>query len=134
MSLDERNAELDEKLKENPIDEAIAVLFKQAKRNKNNIRLLALSFTLSLFITFGLGYLGFTTFKLVKQADTNTNALVRNCNTTNEARANNKQLWDYLLSAEPIEPRTPQEQAQIDDFEQLVNRTFAPRDCTKVIQ
>lgn len=134
MSLDQRNAELEKKLEANPIDEQIAVLVMQAKRNKNNIRLLAISLFVQLFLTCALGYLGFITFRIAREAESNRNAIVSRCEATNEGRARNKELWDYLLGVPPTEPRTPQEQAALDGFAQKVDQTFAPSDCSKIVK
>jgi hypothetical protein len=54
------------------------------------------------------------------------------CVSSNEVRANNKRLWDYLFSLPPTKPRTTEQDTQIQNFRAFVNKTFAPRDCSKI--
>lgn len=135
MSLDERNRDLNQKIHDSDINEAVDVLIKDAKKRNQQITILAFTIILDVILTFGLAYLSFQTQEIASQAENNKQALVRNCETTNAARANNKELWDYLLSipADPEDtPRTIEQQEQLDKFKDFVDKTFAPRDCSKI--
>lgn len=57
---------------------------------------------------------------------------VATCLAGNEARVNNEKLWGYVLAVPPSKPRTAEQLKQIDDFKAFVQRTFAPRDCSKI--
>lgn len=127
MSLDERNAQLEHKLEENPIDRQIAVLVKADKRRKLQIIVLAM-------LTIGLVFVSVRTSQIASQAESNRAALMARCNSTNEARAKNKQLWDYLIEQGKDQPRTPEAQKFFDKFVALKDQTFAPTDCSQAVK
>lgn len=132
MSLDDRNAELDHKLEQNPIDEQIAALFKADRRRKSQIVLLTVSIMLDVFLTFAFGYVSIRTAQLARQAESNEAAIVARCETTNESRARNEKLWDYLVDQSKNQQRTPEQQKFFDNFTILKDQTFAPSDCSKL--
>lgn len=129
MNLDDRNAELNKQLEHNPIDETVAALLKADNRRKRQLLLLFLSLAFEFVILIALGAGWRSNHNLAIQAETNHNAIVRNCETSNEARAKNKEIWAYLLIQTPTTAPTPEQQAFRDSFETKVNDTFAPRDC-----
>ena len=133
MNLDQRNDELNHKLDESDINEAVFILIKDAKKRKQQIFALAFTIALDIILTLCLILLSFKTSDIASQAENNKQALKRSCETTNAARANNKELWDYLLSLPPREPRTTEEQKQLDAFKEFVNKTFAEKDCNKLV-
>ncbi len=53
------------------------------------------------------------------------------CHAGNEARANQIDLWTYIIakSAPPAAKRTPAQQAQIDGLNERLHDIFAPRKC-----
>lgn len=122
MSLDDRNAELEHKLEENPIDNQIEVLVRADRRRKWH--LVALS-----IVTIGMIIVSFKTFQLVKLAQSNKDAVIASCETSNEARRNNTVLWDFILKQPPQKPLTKEQQTVRNNFIDLKNKTFAPRDC-----
>lgn len=131
MSLNDRNAELNKQLEANPIDQQISNLTRADQRNRRHIILLALSLLFDLVLSLVLAYGWHTNHNLAIRAETNRDAIVRGCETSNEARAKNKQLWAYILELPTPDgqPRTPEQQKRLDDFRMFVDDTFAPRDC-----
>lgn len=122
MSLDDRNAELEHKLEENPIDNQIAVLVRADRRRKWQV--LALTVIIAV-----LTVVAFKTFQLARLAQSNREAVVASCETSNEARKNNTILWDFILKQPSEKPLTAEQQRVRNDFIDLKNKTFAPRDC-----
>lgn len=57
---------------------------------------------------------------------------VATCESSNESRALNVRLWDYVLSFPPSRPRTQAQEKQLELFKAFMRKTFAPRDCTKI--
>lgn len=57
---------------------------------------------------------------------------VATCQSGNESRKLQVQLWDYVLGFPPSRPRTEAQDKQIADFKAYVHKTFAPRDCSKI--
>lgn len=133
MSLDDRNKELEEKLQANPIDSQIATLVMADRRRKDQIRLLAFSILLDVLLTFGFGYMTLRTNHLASLAESNKSALIARCESTNDARAKNEKLWDYLINQGKDQPRTPEQQKFFNDFVTLKTETFAPTDCSKIV-
>ena len=129
MSLAERSDELDKKLANNPIDNSIETLAKDARRARRNVRLLAISIGLDFALTIALTVLSFQTSHLANLAQTNKAAVVQNCETANDSRAAQRQLWGYVLSLTPQQPRTPEQQDRVNEFAKFVDETFKARDC-----
>lgn len=130
--LDERKAELDKKLDNTDLSEAVHTLVKDARRRKVQIIVLIISVSFDLLLTIGIGLGWQANHRLASQAESNRNAIIRSCETSNEARRNNKQLWSYLLSQPPAEPIAPDRQAKIEQFKVFLDKTFAERDCSIV--
>ena len=57
---------------------------------------------------------------------------VATCQSSNEARKLQVQLWEYVLSFPPSRPRTEVQEQQIKDFKAFMRKTFAQRDCSKI--
>jgi len=129
MSLDDRNAELDKKLEENPIDEIVGSLVRADRRRKGQVRWLALSLALDVLLTLAFGWVTIQTHRISTKAESNQNAIARSCETSNEARKNNLVLWDYILEIPPVQPLTAEQLQQRDQFKVFVQKTFAQRDC-----
>jgi len=131
MSLDTRNEELDKALESNPIDEQILALARSDKSRKRQIRWLAVSLMLDVLLTIGFGFNAIRANNAANKAETIESAIVARCEATNEARAKNEKLWDYLVEQSEKQPRTPEQQKFRDEFITLKNETFAPSDCNK---
>lgn len=132
MSLDDRNRELDKKIADSDLSEAVATLVKDAQKRKRQVRLLTISILLDILLTIGLGVVSVNTHSIATQAENNQQAIMRSCETSNDARANNKQLWTFALTLPTPNVPTLQQQINRDKFEAFVNKTFAPRDCSKL--
>lgn len=57
---------------------------------------------------------------------------IQTCLATNTARAQNKQLWVYVLSVPPSRPLTGEERKRRADFRAYLDKVFVPRDCTRI--
>lgn len=134
MSLDDRNAELNEKLEQNPIDSQIAALIKADARRKSQVRLLFICFGLLIALSVVLGYVSWKTNQIARVAQSNRAAVIANCEVANQSRDDQRQLWSYVISLTPERPRTDEQQERTDDFEAYVNKTFAHRDCMAEIK
>lgn len=129
MSLETRSNELDKKLEHNEIDDSISTLVKGAKRQRRAIRLLALSILLDFILTIGLTIFSIKTNEALQLAQNNRQAIVQNCETANDSRKNQRELWRYVTSLTPSQPRNAEQQARVEDFNKFVEKTFAQRDC-----
>lgn len=132
MSLNSRNEKLNKKIDDTDLPSAVAVLVKDAKKRKLQVRWLGVSILLDIILTFGVGYLSIQNNRVASQAENNQQALVQSCETTNGSRANNKQIWDYLLAVQTPNVPTLQQQQVRSQFQSLVDTTFAPRDCNSL--
>ncbi len=133
MNLEQRNAELDKKIESTDLPNAVDTLLKDAKSRRRQIKLLALTVAFDVLLTIGFGYITLKTHDIATKADSNSAAIVRSCESTNESRANNKKLWDYILALPPRTERTPAQTEQLADFQAFVDKTFAPRNCSTVV-
>jgi hypothetical protein len=102
------------------------------RRNRRMIWVLVGSVVFELLLTVVIAFVAVQAGNASDKATRAHDQQVATCQTTNEARANNKKLWDYLLDLPPATPRTSVQDEQLDSFRAYVGRTFAPRDCTKI--
>lgn len=129
MSLADRADALDKKMADVDIDEAIRTLVLDARRRRLQVRLLAVFIALTTGLTVAIGVVSWKTAQLANLAQTNKAAVIQNCETANDSRTAQRQLWGYVLSLTPSQPRNAEQQARVDEFAKFVDRTFAPRDC-----
>lgn len=134
MSLNSRNDELNERLDATDLPKAVYVLVKDAHKRKRQMKLLAISIALDLILTGGLAALSFKTHSLAKQAESNRTAIIRNCETSNDARSKNNELWQFAFNLPETTKPTPQQQDNIDKFKAKVDDTFMLRDCNKALE
>lgn len=134
MNLDERNATLNQKIDDTELPDAVSTLVKDAKKRKRQVKLLTASIILDLLLTIGLGFLSIQTHNIASKSESTQQALIKGCESTNDARSSNKLLWHYLLDLPTPAAPTLQQQQVRDQFTQFVDKTFALRDCSAVIQ
>lgn len=127
MSLDDRNAALNEALEENPVDEQVAALVK-------GYNLLKLAFIFLACLTIITGLAAAVSYNSSQKAERAKDAVVSRCEETNKARAKNAKLWDYLIDQSKNQPRDAEKQKFFDDFVTLKNETFAPTGCSQLKQ
>lgn len=132
MNLEQRNKQLEEKLKDSDLPKAVTILIKDAKKRKRNEKILAVSVILDILLTIGFGFITIRTHRLAVQAETNRNSIVRTCQSSNEARANNKLLWDHIIDITNKPPASPEETKGRIDFKAFIDKTFEQRDCSKL--
>lgn len=132
MNLEQRNNQLEEKLKDSDLTKAVEILIKDAKKRRRQVTILTISVILDIILTAGISYLSIRTHDLASKAESNHEAVVRSCYNSNEARANNSTLWDYLLAAQPKKPLSQEEMKFRDDFVKLKEETFKPRPCNEI--
>jgi hypothetical protein len=133
MSLDSRNEALDKELERNPVDIQVEALAEADKRQRRQVLVLAFTVAFDVLLTFAFGYITLRTHQLASEAETNRTALVRNCETANESRKNQRELWAYVISLTPSQPRTDEQTARVESFQKFVDKTFAPRDCNSEV-
>lgn len=139
MSLDDRADALDEKLKDNSIDKSVEILVNDAKKRNRQILILAISLILDVVLTVGFAILSIQAQKTAAATRSNREAVVTSCKTGNEFRKTEGQLWEHILSIQPVfNNLTPEQQTQRDqtvaNFKKYLATTFAPRDCNKIIE
>lgn len=138
-TLDQRSKELEKKLEHNPIDESVAVLIEGAKKQRKQILVLTISLMLDVLLTIGFGFLSVQTFTNTQATQNNSDVLVAGCESGNDFRKTEAALWNHILSIEPVRSDyTPEQQIARDktvaEFRKYLETTFAPRDCTKIIE
>ena len=129
MSLDERNALLDKKITEHPIEQTVQALEKTARQNRRRIMILMISVILDIVLTISVTILAYHTSKISHLAQTNRAAVVANCETSNEGRKDNKDLWDFAFPLPTDQAQTAEQAANLKSFRAKVNETFAQRNC-----
>lgn len=77
----------------------------------------------------------------VSRTENRTNRLqeyqVANCESSNEARKAQRDLWGFILeisAANPKQTQTAEERKNLVKFQAYVTTTFADRDCSKVAE
>lgn len=121
-------------------NEAISALAASNRRNKRTIMALAGSVTLDVILSIILGIVGVTALHASSDATNASRAAaslaianaenIRNtCLSSNEGRALNIQLWDYVLGLNASNNQDPARAQQAKDFQNFVHTIFAPKDC-----
>lgn len=130
MNLAQRNAKLEEKLKDSDLPKAVTILVKDARKRKRNEKILAISLALDILLSVGLAIGYRQNHQLAVKAETTQNAVIRSCENSNDARKNNREIWDYIIELTAKAPPTPER----DTFIKKINDTYQLRDCTKIIE
>lgn len=128
-NLEQRDDELNKQMAEHPAEQSIQVLVKDAARSKRRMRILTISVIFDILLTIGLATVSFKTSELAHLAQSNKQAVLANCQTANESRKNNRDLWEFAFSLPPNQPPTPEQTQRIAEFKKFVAKTFAERDC-----
>jgi hypothetical protein len=110
----------------------LVTLARRASSNRRMIYTLAASLALDLLLTVALLLVGIRANNAGERADQVHAQQVATCQTSNEARRAQTQLWDYLLALPAPRPRTAAETKQLDQFRAYVHRVFAARDCSRI--
>lgn len=121
-----RADDLNQKLEEVPFDQVL----KQYTRQRSLLKLL-LALVVALFLVVAV--LGVVTMQVRRNSHdiaTAQDIVVANCEAGNEFRKGERELWGFIFEAPTATPRTPEQQKQFDDFKAIVDRIFAPRDCS----
>jgi hypothetical protein len=101
-------------------------LARTTKRNRRVIAALAVSFTLDLLFTAGLGY---NTIRQNNVQDGIRASDIAQCQLANVARQQDIAIWNRLLRLPPGAHATAAQKAEIADLERLVRAKDTPRDC-----
>lgn len=128
-NLEQRDDELNRQIEKHPAEESIQVLVKDAHRSKRRMRILTVSVILDILLTIGLAAVSFKTSELAHLAQSNKNAVIANCETANESRKNNRDLWEFAFTLTPEQPPTPEQAERTAKFKEFVAKTFAERNC-----
>jgi hypothetical protein len=123
----ERLAVAVDKLNEDMADQVTA-LSLVAKRNRFLIEVLGVVVALLILVSVGLGFVALQTNRALDTAEQNRSNARLTCLVSNETRAAQIQLWEYVLSL-PTGPQTPERKERIRQFRLYLNQVFAPRNC-----
>lgn len=128
-NLEQRDDELNKQMSVHPAEESVQILVKDAKRRTTQLRILSASVILTLLLTIGLSVVSYKLYQITKLAQSNRAAVIANCETANDSRKNQRELWRYVTSLTPIQPRSDKQEARVKDLSKFVDKTFAQRDC-----
>jgi hypothetical protein len=122
----------------NALGAKIGALVQYGRRNRHLIILLAISIVFDLILSVALGVVAVGAHNASDRATVATSGVKANCQTGNTVRAEEVQLWDYIIGVSNSQPpppgRTPEQQKQIvDQFLDHLHTIFAPRDCNHLV-
>lgn len=97
----------------------------------NNLMIRALAVVVGFELALGivLTVVAWETLQVANTAQEAARSQRSQCLATNEARAAQVRLWDYILDTPPSTPRTPEQSKQVAQFRDYVHRSFAQREC-----
>ena len=124
-----RSDDLDKRLvTEAPdLNKSVADLIKYGNRHLIRLTILSLIFDVALTLVL-LFVVNQSIANKVKIAS-NQQLAVTTCVSGNTARAEETQLWGYVLSPSVTQPQTVAQQKRVTAFRAYVGKVFAPRDC-----
>lgn len=114
-----------------------ASLTKYGRVNRRRIWLSYAGLAVDVALTVGLGFFAVQAHNASATANQTRVSSITACQSTNVARAENEQLWDYVLTLfTPRSSETAAEKAAGDRALAMlrphVAGTFAPRDCVQI--
>lgn len=135
-SLEQRNAELSKRVGKLGAAPTVASLAVSMRRVRIQNAILTASLALDLFLSIITLFLYIKLDHVVRTANANSDSIYNTCLSSNEARATELTLWNFVID-QPRDPAAPpqtaSEKAEIAQFKNLLNTTLAQRDCTKVV-
>lgn len=122
--------ELDQLASRSATLEAIARDLRQAR---TAIRVLCVFAVVIVIVIAGVTLLSMNVARNTHDINTAHDIFVGNCESGNEFRAGERELWGFIFNAQASTTRNPAQQAQFNELKALVERTFAARDCNAVV-
>lgn len=129
-----RSDRLDEKLNGSVIEATVQTLMRSQGRNRRVIRILAFSLAVDVLLSVAIGFGHWRLDRTVKHVQATAATQQAFCESSNEGRRAQRQLWGYILdlSAQPQPgqpPRTEEQVRRAEAFGVYVNDVFKDRDC-----
>lgn len=115
----------------NELTGQLAATVRYGHRNRHLIVGLAVSLVVDVALTVALAVVAVQARDATDAAARVHDRQVATCESGNDARAAQIQLWNYLLSVPPVRPLTAEQKQQITQFRAYVHRVFAARDCSR---
>lgn len=106
------------------LTEEVVRLRKYGRTNRRFV-VVDILLTLAVFLAGGIGV------NAIQKASDANSAQLALCQAGNVSRAQQIDLWDYVLSLSKP-PQTAEQRAVVAKFEQHLHQVFAPRDCQKL--
>jgi hypothetical protein len=112
-------------------NKAIADLAASGRRTKHTVHLVMVSVGLDIALSIATIFLGHVALTASHRASvastTNKMTIVATCKNSNDVRADDVKLWNYIVKLTP--PKTAAAQKQSDNILAFVATTFAQRQC-----
>lgn len=126
-----RSDELDERLRDLPLDEAVAKLIESGKRERFLTRIAIGGLVFDLIFSVVTGWIILRTHANLEQAQTNRAAIRNGCIIGNDNRTRERIIWGRVLaeSLRGEEQPTRAEFEQIISFRQFIDDVTEPVDC-----
>lgn len=128
-NLEQRDNALNKEIEKHPAEQSIDILVRDAKRRSRQLHILTAAVILTLLLGIGLSVVSYKLYQITQLAQSNRQAVIDNCEVANDSRKNQRELWAYVISLTPSQPRTEEQTARTEKFSDFVDRTFAQRDC-----
>jgi hypothetical protein len=104
-----------------------------ARKRRQDRRLIWLTLAVAAAVVFALFQIHGNTASITDVRQTG----VSFCQLTNQSRAQNKELWDYLISLSVPPPSGPERAEDLEKLAQLrahIDSVYAPRNCGSIYQ
>ena len=109
-----------------------------SQRNRRLIKITAVSLVIDVLMSLGLAYAVYRSQEASDRAEAAASATVVTCRSSNEARALQTNLWNFILALPPGPDETPEQRAQraetVGKFKVYIGDAFAPRDCDRLLK
>lgn len=126
----EKAAEIDERA--NKIDTDVGKSIDALTKGYRNTRIFLI---VQLVLIIGFGFVLYQSLSNKNDIARNRDIIKASCESTNDSRANNRLLWEYIqVRIDKIPATTPEEAKERTDFKNFVKQTFEPRNCSKVVE
>lgn len=106
----------------------------RSRANQRTIRLVAFSVVFDVLLSIGIGGMALDNRRIAHQEQSTRAAALTTCNSSNEARALERQLWGFMFDLPSTAAPTPAQQANLDRLRGFIATTFAARDCARLVK
>lgn len=114
---------------DHPAGNGLAAVKESLDRTRHLLWMVGTIFIVGLLVCVALVFIAFRLNNQSVQNRQTREAIYVGCQSGNQARAQQKQLWEEVINLTARPNQTPAQQAVVGTFQRYLNNSLKPRDC-----